>query len=242
MIIDICDFFSFVKDEFGEMIWWSKGGINFYWFKDYNFNKDSCNCFLMNGLLKYKFIDWLDVEIKVGSDMYFIEGEEKLYVGSFINNKNSCYSISEKKFFENNFSFLISGYKDELFGKFGGNFFFGGNLMERKFIGLDNFMGKLIVFDLFFLVNGDKKDLLIIEIYIYKKINFLYGIFGINYNGWVFLDVIFCNDWLLVLNKENCLFFYLFVLLLWVISDMVGKVGKGMFEWFIYVKVCVFFV
>ena len=75
--------------------------------------------------------------------MYFTEGEEKLYAGSPTNNKNSRYSTSEKKFFENNFSFLISGHKDELFGKFGGNFSFGGNLMERKSTGLDNAMGKL---------------------------------------------------------------------------------------------------
>lgn len=52
--IDIRDFSSPVKDEFGEMIWWSKGGINPYWSKDYNPNKDSRNRFLMNGSLKYK--------------------------------------------------------------------------------------------------------------------------------------------------------------------------------------------
>lgn len=155
--IDIRDFSSPVKDEYGEMIWWSKGGINPYWSKDYNPNKDSRNRFLMNGSLKYKFTDWLDAEIKAGSDMYFTEGEEKLYAGSPTNNKNSRYSTSEKKFFENNFSFLISGHKDELFGKFGGNFSFGGNLMERKSTGLDNAMGKLTAPDLFSLANGDKK-------------------------------------------------------------------------------------
>ena len=79
---------------------------------------------------------------------------------------------SEKKFFENNFSFLISGHKDELFGKFGGNFSFGGNLMERKSTGLDNAMGKLTAPDLFSLANGDKKDLSITETYIHKKNQF----------------------------------------------------------------------
>ena len=86
--IDIRDFSSPVKDEYGEMIWWSKGGINPYWSKDYNPNKDSRNRFLMNGSLKYKFTDWLDAEIKAGSDMYFTEGEEKLYAGSPTNNDN----------------------------------------------------------------------------------------------------------------------------------------------------------
>ena len=239
--IDIRDFSSPVKDEYGEMIWWSKGGINPYWSKDYNPNKDSRNRFLMNGSLKYKFTDWLDAEIKAGSDMYFTEGEEKLYAGSPTNNKNSRYSTSEKKFFENNFSFLISGHKDELFGKFGGNFSFGGNLMERKSTGLDNAMGKLTAPDLFSLANGDKKDLSITETYIHKKINSLYGTLGINYNGWAFLDATFRNDWSSALNKENRSFFYPSVSLSWVISDMINNRGKGMPEWFTYAKARVSF-
>ena len=235
--IDIRDFSSPVKDEYGEMIWWSKGGINPYWSKDYNPNKDSRNRFLMNGSLKYKFTDWLDAEIKAGSDMYFTEGEEKLYAGSPTNNKNSRYSTSEKKFFENNFSFLISGHKDELFGKFGGNFSFGGNLMERKSTGLDNAMGKLTAPDLFSLANGDKKDLSITETYIHKKINSLYGTLGINYNGWAFLDATFRNDWSSALSKENRSFFYPSISASWIISDMVGKMDKMMPSWFTYAKV-----
>ncbi|MCS3156071.1 hypothetical protein NXY07_00740 [Phocaeicola dorei] len=81
--IDIRDFSSPVKDEYGEMIWWSKGGINPYWSKkDYNPNKDSRNRFLMNGSLKYKFtVGWM--LSKAGSDMYFTEGEENCMQESY---------------------------------------------------------------------------------------------------------------------------------------------------------------
>ncbi len=64
----------------------------------------------------------------------------------------------------------------------------------------------------------------------------MYGTLGINYNGFTFLDATFRNDWSSALNKENRSFFYPSVSLSSVISDMVGKVGKGMPEWFTYAK------
>lgn len=108
------------------MIWWSKDGMNPYWAKDYNTNEDGRNRFLMNAALKYKFTDWLNAEVRFGSDMYFTEANTKLYTGSNLNNGNSSYSLSEKKFYENNYSFLVTAHKDNLFGKFGGTATFGG--------------------------------------------------------------------------------------------------------------------
>ena len=37
----------------------------------YNTNQDKRNRFLLNGSLKYQITDWLNAEIKAGSDMYF---------------------------------------------------------------------------------------------------------------------------------------------------------------------------
>lgn len=239
MITDTCDPLSFAKDEPGETTRRSKGGTNFHRLKDHNFNKDSCNCPSTNGLPKHKPIDRSDVETKVGSDTHPIEGEEKPHVGSFINNKNSCHSISEKKPPENNPSPPTSGYKDEPPGKPGGNPLPGGNPTERKLIGPDNVTGKPIVFDPPLPVNGDKKDPLTIEIHTYKKTNLPHGISGTNHNGRVPPDVIPCNDRLLVPNKENCLPPHLLALPLRATSDTAGKAGKGTFERPIHVKVCV---
>ena len=235
--IDIRDFSSPLKDEFGNMTWWSRGGVNPYWLNEYNPNKDSRNRFLMNGSLKYKFTEWLDAEIRAGSDMYFTERDDKLYAGSTINDGDSRYTMGEQKFYENNFSFLISGHKDRIFGNWGGNFSFGGNLMERKSTGIEASMGKLTAPDLFSLNNGPKDQLVITETYSHKKINSLYGTLGINYDGWVFLDATFRNDWSSALAKKNRSFFYPSVSVSWVISDMVNKIGKVMPEWFTYAKV-----
>lgn len=235
--IDIRDFSSPLKDEYGNMTWWNRGGVNPYWLKEYNPNKDSRNRFLMNGSLKYKFTEWLDAEIRAGSDMYFTERDDKLYAGSTINDGDSRYTMGEQKFYENNFSFLISGHKDNIFGKWGGNFSFGGNLMERKSTGVEVSMGKLTAPDLFSLNNGPKDQLGITEFYSHKKINSLYGTLGINYDGWAFLDATFRNDWSSALSKKNRSFFYPSVSVSWVISDMVNKIGKTMPEWFTYAKV-----
>lgn len=161
--IDIRDFSNPLKDEYGNMTWWNRSGVNPYWLKEYNPNKDSRNRFLMNGSLKYKITEWLDAEIRAGSDMYFTERDDKLYAGSTINDGDSRYTMGEQKFYENNFSFLISGHKDHIFGNWGGNFSFGGNLMERKSTGVEVSMGKLTAPDLFSLNNGPKDQLGITE-------------------------------------------------------------------------------
>ena len=163
--IDIRDFSSPLKDEYGNMTWWNRSGVNPYWLKEYNPNKDSRNRFLMNGSLKYKITEWLDAEIRAGSDMYFTERDDKLYAGSTINDGDSRYTMGEQKFYENNFSFLISGHKDHILGNWGGNFSFGGNLMERKSTGVEVSMGKLTAPDLFSLNNGPKDQLGITEFY-----------------------------------------------------------------------------
>lgn len=235
--IDIRDFSNPLKDEYCNMTWWNRSGVNPYWLKEYNPNKDSRNRFLMNGSLKYKITEWLDAEIRAGSDMYFTERDDKLYAGSTINDGDSRYTMGEQKFYENNFSFLISGHKDHIFGNWGGNFSFGGNLMERKSTGVEVSMGKLTAPDLFSLNNGPKDQLGITEFYSHKKINSLYGTLGINYDGWAFLDATFRNDWSSALSKKNRSFFYPSVSVSWVISDMVNKIGKTMPEWFTYAKV-----
>lgn len=100
---------------------------------------------------------------------------------------------------------------------------FGGNLMERKSTGLKGDATKLTVPNLFNLLNSSKNDRNFKETYNHKKINSLYGTLGINYDGWIFLDATFRNDWSSALSKENRSFFYPSISASWIISDMVGK-------------------
>lgn len=234
--LDIRDYSNPLTED-GLMYWFSPSGLNPYWLEKYNINQDTRSRFLLNASLKYKFTDWLSAEIRGGSDMYFTENTEKTYAGATnLNNGNSKYTIGEKRFFENNFSFLITAQKDNLIDKIGANLTFGGNLMERKSTGLENHAGKLTVPNLFNINNSSKSDRDATETYSHKKINSLYGTIGLNYDGWLFLDGTFRNDWSSALSKENRSFFYPSVSLSWVISDMVGKMDKMMPEWFTYAK------
>lgn len=239
--VDITRFKDAVNPTTGKMFWWQEGaGLNPYWAKDYNTNKDSRNRFLLNGSLKYNFTDWLNAEIKGGSDMYYTETENRLYSGSPLST-NGRYSFGEQKFYENNFSFLVSAQKDRFLGDWGGTATFGGNMMQRKSTGVSNSLGTLIVPDWFWLTNGDKGDLSVSQTYNHKKINSLYGSLGVNYDGWIFLDATFRNDWSSSLSKKNRSFFYPSISASWVISDMVNNRFNGMPEWFTYAKTRVSF-
>lgn len=234
--LDIRDYSNPLTDA-GTMYWWSPSGLNPYWLEKYSLNADTRNRFLLNAAVKYKITDWLDVEIRGGSDMYFTEATEKVYAGaSTKNNGNSSYTLDEQRFYENNFSFLFTARKDNIIDKVGVNATFGGNLMERKSSGLKNHASKLTVPNLFTINNSSNADRSVTETYNHKKINSLYGTVGFNYDGWVFLDATFRNDWSSALSKENRSFFYPSVSLSWVFSDMMSRFNKPLPEWITYAK------
>ena len=234
--LDITEFKQTKNPETGKMYWWQTGsGLNPYWAADYNTNEDNRNRFLLNGSLKYRFTDWLNAEIKAGSDIYFTETESRLYAGSLLSNTGR-YGVGEQKFYENNFSFLITAQKDRVLGDFGGVFTFGGNMMERKSTGVSSSVSELTVPDLFWLGNSSESNRGVSQTYSHRKTNSLYGTLGINYDGWAFLDITGRNDWSSTLSKNNQSFFYPSVSASWVISDMINNRGKGMPEWFTYAK------
>ena len=234
--VNILDYKNPLTDA-GTMNWWSPSGLNPYWLDKYNLNADRRNRFLLNASLKYKFTDWLDLEVRGGSDMYYTELTGKTYAGaSNLNNGNSAYELSEQRFFENNFSFLFTARKDNLIDKLGGNLTFGGNLMQRKSSGLKNRASRLTVPNLFSINNSSNSDRSVTETYSEKKINSLYGTIGLNYDSWIFLDATFRNDWTSTLSKDNRSFFYPSVSLSWVFSDMMSKINKPLPEWITYLK------
>ncbi len=221
-------------DASGNMSYYNPDANNPYWMRKYNLSDDARDRFLMNASIKYRFTDWLDAELRAGSDMYFTETTSHLYGGNKNLQMNGRYSIGESRFFENNYSFLLSAKKDNIFGEWGGALTFGGNLMERESRGLSS-SNTLNVRDLFDLNNGTSKPG-VSESYSHRKMNSLYGTAQINYGGWIFLDATFRNDWTSTLSKANRSFFYPSVSLSWVLSDMINKYGN-MPDWITYAKV-----
>ncbi len=233
--MDIRDF-SAAIDENRRMIWWGNSNVmNPYWLRDYQLTNDQRERFVMSGSLKYMFTDWLNAELRGGTDMYFTEFENKTYGKSPLT-ETGRYGFGEEKFYENNFSYLISAQKDQLWGKWGAAASFGGNLMHRKLTGVHANPDELLVPDLFTLDNAKNK----VEArrkYSEKKINSLYGTAQLNYAAYLFLDATFRNDWTSTLHPDNRSFFYPSISTSWVISDMLNEESVGMPEWFNYAKV-----
>jgi len=231
--LDIRDF-SAAKDQYGDMIWYDPASsqLNPYWGAKYNLNSDTRDRFLLNGSLKYQFNDWLNAEIKGGADIYNTATEGKTYAGGPLTNQ---YSQGKNSFTETNYSFLVNAQKDNIFGKFGGLVNVGGNLMDRTISALSSGSGALEVPDLFVLNNGVNSPS-VSQSYSHQKINSLYGTVQVNYDGYLFLDGTFRNDWSSTLSKNNRSYFYPSLSLSYVFSDMIRKTGGSLPSWFTYGK------
>lgn len=233
--LDIRDF-SGATNDLGKMLWFGTSNlVNPYWNRLYNRNEDERNRFLLNGSLGYKFNSWLSAEIKGGADIYTTNGEEKLYDGSPIIN-NGRYSINRSSFSETNFSSLITAKKDNLFGKLGGALTLGGNLMSQRRLGSEIGTGEMVVPNFFSLKNA-KDPLNPTEIDDKKKINSIYGSGQVNWDGYLFVDATFRNDWSSTLIKQNRSYFYPSVTTSLVFSEMISKTGGTLPSWLSYGKV-----
>ncbi|MET1054990.1 MAG: SusC/RagA family TonB-linked outer membrane protein [Pedobacter sp.] len=233
--LDITQFIQ-SRDQNGKMTWYNPTStqLNPYWAKDYNLNQDVRDRYVMNGNLKYNFNSWLTAQVQGGADKYTTTTEGKLYGGS-PSSTTGQYSLSKETFTETNFSALLSGHKDNIFDRLGGAFTVGGNLMsqERNILGASS--GQLVVPDLFSLNNGVNSPG-VSQVYTKKKINSVYGTAQVNWDGYLFLDGTFRNDWSSTLSPSNRSFFYPSVSLSYVITDMLTKLGKTLPSWLSYAK------
>lgn len=234
--MDIRDFEE-ARTPQGAMRWYGVGNqTNPYWASKYNLNNDTRDRFLISAALKYKITDWLNAELRVGSDQYSTRIERKTYAGSPIAGGGGKYETEQIKFYENNYSFLVSAQRDNVFGKLGLSGSVGGNLMERKHNGLRASVSQLIVPNLFSLTNGtDKPDNS--ESYSHKKINSLYGTAQLNWDGYFFLDGTLRNDWSSSLAKANRSFLYPSISTSLVITDMLRKMDVNAPSWISFAKV-----
>ncbi|WP_285010778.1 SusC/RagA family TonB-linked outer membrane protein [Pedobacter faecalis] len=223
-------------DENGQMIWYLPTGSTYnpYWAKNNNLNSDVRDRYILTGSLRYKFNNWLNAEVKGGMDNYTTTVEGKLYAGGRPT-PNGSYNLSKQTFTETNFSALISGQKDDLLGKLGGSFSVGGNLMSQKNNILGGNSGQLVVPNLFSLNNGVNAPT-VTQVYAEKKINSVYGTGQLSWDGYLFVDGTFRNDWTSTLSPKNRSYFYPSVSVSYVFTEMLTRMGKDMPSWLSYGK------
>jgi TonB-linked SusC/RagA family outer membrane protein len=222
-------------DATGNMIWYGTGsGINPYWANKFNLNEDVRDRFMMNASLKYDVTSWLNAEIKAGADMYTNNSNTRTYSGSPMT-PTGRYSIGKSTFTETNYQALLIAKKDDLFGKFGGMATLGGNLMARKSSSISAGAGQLVVPNLFTIGNTEGNPS-VGESFRRKSINSLFGSAQLSYDGYLYLDATFRNDWSSALSKENRSFFYPSLSLSYVFSDMFAAMNADLPDWFSYGK------
>ncbi len=227
--------FSNAVDAAGNMIWYQPGNnMNPYWSRQYNLNNDTRNRFLMNGTLKHQFTDWLTGEISGGADMYTTNTENKLYAGS-PGNLTGSYGLGKQTYRQTNFSTMFTAKKDNLFGKLGGSVMVGGNLMAWENSSLSASAASLKVPNLFSVTNSTGNPS-ISQGYSQKKINSAYGSVELNYDGYLFVNGTFRNDWSSTLSKFNRSFFYPQIGLSYVITDMITRNGGSLPGWLSFAK------
>lgn len=221
--------------EGGSMLWYGSGnGVNPYWSEKYNLNQDIRNRFMLNGSVKYDFTDWLNGEIRMGSDMYTTNTEAKTYAGSPLTT-NGNYSLGKSVFMETNYSAMFTAKKDNLFDKIGGQLMLGGNLMNQESSSLSSSASPLEVPNLF-AINNAANNPSVTQLYSHKKINSFFGSGQLSYDGYLFIDATFRNDWSSSLSKFNRSFFYPSVSASFVFSDLISR-SAGLPGWFSYGKV-----
>lgn len=233
--MDITEFQA-AKNNAGNMLWFPGAGsqINPYWSNQNNLNEDSRDRFIVNGSVKYNFTKWLNAEVKGGADLYTTNTQSNVYSGSPIASTGR-YGLGKQTFSETNFSTLLSARKDNLVGKFGGMLSVGGNLMQTNFSSLSSSVGLLVVPNLFSLNNG-VSPAGVSEGISKRSINSVYSSAQISYDGYLYLDATFRNDWSSTLSKENRSFFYPSVSLSYVFTDMLSTMGAQMPNWFSFGK------
>lgn len=219
--INLADFKEGMDELGAESRWYIPNNKNNpYWFVYNRLNSDSRNRFMMNANLKYEFTDWLNFDVKIGSDFYNTKTEGKTYTGGPVDN---FYSTGLDRFVENNYIASLNMRKDNLFGKWGGAFSIYGQIMRSKFHG-NTMSGVLDVPNYFSVKNfisytQDRVN----ESRTEQQINSAFATLDIDYDGFWFLSATARNDWSSTMSSANRSYFYPSVSTSLVVTDMFKK-------------------
>ena len=156
--------------------------------------------------VKYKLLDWLAVQGRVGQDYWsrdqdynnFPTGQASLGPAP-VGFVNGIYTQESRRFRETNADILITANKT--FGDFGIDLNVGGNQMYRRSDVNSTQVTDFVVRDLYTVMNGRVKD----PIYglSERAVNSIYGASEFSYKNFLFLNVTARNDWFSTLAKEN---------------------------------------
>ena len=156
--------------------------------------------------INYKFNDWLNAFIRVGSDLTNLnrvtldKPGHHFYKGGRLGKSKIAYG-------ELNSEFLITANKD-LTEKFNIVVNAGGNLSKRTSESITNFGQNFKIPTKYFLSNLSDMTPPDDQPQAVKKVNSLYGSASLSYNSFLYLDITARNDWSSTLGEDNRSFLY----------------------------------
>lgn len=221
--LNIADFQKGMDVQGAAPYWWLPGsGGNPYWMITNSTNNDVRNRFLMNGMVKYAFTDWLDADIRIGTDMYSTKTENKSYYAGPLTPISNSYGTGFDRFHENNYIASLNAHKDNIVGKWSASMSVFGQVMQRKSQSL-SYGGTLRVPNYFsvgnIIQNGGNAG----EGFSKQQINSVFSTAEISYDGFWFINGTGRFDWSSTLSPANREFFYPSVSTSLVLTDMFRK-------------------
>ncbi|MCU0450310.1 MAG: SusC/RagA family TonB-linked outer membrane protein [Bernardetiaceae bacterium] len=220
------------EDANGNPVTWAATGVdpnngfptsrrqNPFWSIYKNTNEDLMNRIIAFASIKYEFTDWLNLQLRAGTDYYNHRMEERTATRTLFESSRdrAKYVITNHNVVETNADVLLSFRKkfgDDLTVSASG----GGNIRLSKFEEVGAQTAGLNVPNLFTIANGAAPVPLygISE----RQTNSLYASGQVGYKDYLYLDVSARNDWASTLPRGNWSYFYPAASLSFVLTDAI---------------------
>ena len=175
----------------------------------------------MIGLLqaKYKFTNWLDLQVRGSMDRTDENTENIQYNDSYeLSGNGSYYEIYNGNRRFTNVDALLS-FKRDITKDFNLNGYLGGSIQETKYESINTNANGLNKLDFFFMSNA-KNPRTSNVIGQTPQVQSLYGTSTLSFKDYLYLDITARNDWSSALPKANQSYFYPSVGLTAIITDM----------------------
>lgn len=170
---------------------------------------------------KYRFNDWIDLQLRASIDQTIEETEEQIYEDSYnLLGFGEVYTLFNGKRRSSNVDALLS-IKRDISPAFNISGYLGASLQESTYKSNQALANGLNKQDFFFMGNAQNPQ----NINAYGRtpqVQSVYGTASIAFKNYLYLDVTARNDWSSALPKENQSYFYPSIGLTNIITDMIA--------------------
>ena len=169
---------------------------------------------------KYKFTDWLDLQVRGSMDRTDMSTENRMHNDSYELSGNGNYFelFSGNRRFTNVDALL--SFQRNITKDFNLNGYLGGSIQETKYESINTNANGLNKLDFFFMSNA-KNPRTTNVIGREPQVQSLYATSTLSFKDYLYLDVTARNDWSSALPKENQSYFYPSVGLTAIVTDMI---------------------